>query len=86
MTPCDLLSVPDFTTIAGAGPAIIAGHEVCGVWPTACLEALDAFIATAPRLSLKAWIVASGATAIVPQREYFDLNTPEALARFRDRA
>ena len=82
MTPCDLLPVPRFAALGG-GPTVIEGHEICGIWPASCRAAFEAFIATAPKLSMQAWIAESGATRVEAAHDHFDLNTPEALADFR---
>lgn len=82
-TPCDLLPVPDFARlIACGGPAYLAGHNVCGIWPSDCLPALERFIAVASTLSMWAWIAETGAIAIASTVIHSDFNTPDALASF----
>jgi molybdenum cofactor guanylyltransferase len=64
---CDTPHLP-FALLAGLAArddaAFVAALPVIGIWPAALAEALEAFVATDPRRSIRGWAATCGAMAI----------------------
>jgi len=63
-----------------SAPSYLEGQPVIGLWPTDALEALQHFIATDPRRSVRGFGAQIGARAIRTERIAPNINTPADLA------
>ncbi|OYW88896.1 MAG: hypothetical protein B7Z20_01470 [Sphingobium sp. 32-64-5] len=78
---CDSVPVPDdLAALLTPGPAVIDGHWLLGLWPTALADDLDRWLADQPGRSLRGWMRQAHAHVVPLGREIFNINTPEALA------
>ncbi|MGF7149258.1 molybdopterin-guanine dinucleotide biosynthesis protein A [Sphingomonas zeicaulis] len=69
--PADLLTKP---------PCYLAAQPVIGLWPVSLAAALEAFLASDPRRSMRGFAAAVGAAAIDSDRRQPNINTPADLA------
>lgn len=69
--PADLLTSP---------PCYLEAQPVIGLWPVSLADALEQFIATDPRRSVRGFAAAVGAAAISSDRSPPNINTPADLA------
>lgn len=69
--PADLLTRP---------PCYLEAQPVIGLWPVSLAGALDLFLTTDPRRSVRGFAAAVGAVAIVSDRHQPNINTPADLA------
>lgn len=63
-----------------AGPAIVAGQRMVGLWPSSLASALDDYLASGQR-SVRGWVAASGAVAVHQLGPMYNINLPEDLAK-----
>ena len=71
---CDVLPVPTFGADQ-AGPCVVAGHYLFGLWPSSLSTKLDQHLTTQNDYSMRRWIGVSGATEIACDTPFHNLNT-----------
>ncbi|GLT02761.1 molybdenum cofactor guanylyltransferase [Sphingobium jiangsuense] len=77
---CDSLPLPDdLAERLSPGPAVIDGHWLMGLWPTALAGDLDRWLTDQPDRSIRAWMRQTHARAAPLGTPIFNINTPEAL-------
>nr|WP_317894277.1 molybdenum cofactor guanylyltransferase [uncultured Sphingomonas sp.] len=80
---CDTPRLPDDLVArlrAPGGASFLDAMPLIGWWPSALAPALDAFLATDPRRSLRGWGAAAGATVLSLSQPIPNINTPADLA------
>ncbi|WP_336966725.1 molybdenum cofactor guanylyltransferase [Sphingobium aquiterrae] len=75
LVPADILC----RLIAAEGPAFLDACPIIGYWPAALADALDHFLASDPRCSMKGWAASVGAQ-VLDSPPIANVNTPEDLA------
>jgi molybdenum cofactor guanylyltransferase len=80
--PCDLLPVPDFADLEGAGPRHFLGHYLAARWPAALAPELEGFLRAGNDRSVRGWIAACDSQPVVPRVPLANLNSKAALAAF----
>lgn len=79
---CDTLPVPaDLAARLAPGPAVVEDQRLIGLWPAGLAPRLAAWIEQAPSLSIRAWMDECGARAEPLAEQFFNINTPDDLAR-----
>ena len=77
---CDVPTLPDdLASLLAPGPACLDGQPLIGLWPATLAPELDAYLASTPDLSMRAWIRRCGAR-LVSGPELPNINTPDDLA------
>ncbi|MBX3593270.1 molybdenum cofactor guanylyltransferase [Sphingomonas sp.] len=80
--PVDCLTLPaPLVDRLSPGPACLTGQPVIGVWPAALADAIDAFVRTDPRRSMRGFATKVGARMIESDFVPPNINTPDDLAR-----
>lgn len=80
---CDLPDLPhDLAERLGAGPAVVAGQPLLGLWPAALLPTLDDHLRAGHR-SMRSWIEATPTREVAIGRPVTNINRPADLAAFR---
>lgn len=80
---CDVVPVAQFPMERPDDRAVyIDGHYLFGVWPVALAARLEQHLRNQDNLSMRGWIDATGAQAIISADIYHNLNTPLALAEY----
>ena len=74
----DCLDVP--ADLLVAAPCYLAAQPVIGLWPVSLAGALEDFLATDPRRSVRGFAASVGAAAIESDRPQPNINTPADLA------
>lgn len=78
---CDLPDLPlDLAARLGAGPAVVAGQPLLGLWPSELAKALLAHVAETADRSMRGWIAASGARSAALEGVIANINTVDDLA------
>jgi molybdenum cofactor guanylyltransferase len=79
---CDTIPVPlDLLRTLIPGPAVIEGQWLMGLWPVALAETLDAWLSDQPDRSMRAWMRHVDARSVEVAMSFFNINTPDDLAR-----
>ncbi len=79
---CDVLPVPsDLATRLSPGPAYVRDQWLFGLWPAALADQLEFFLTRTDDRSIRAWIRQCNAQAIAFDGAFFNVNTPEDMAR-----
>lgn len=73
---------PDLQALLAPAPAYLAVQPVIGLWPADAADALDRFIATDPRRSVRGFAAAIGARAVETDFTPANINTEDDLTRF----
>jgi molybdopterin-guanine dinucleotide biosynthesis protein A len=82
----DSLALPhDLPQWLTPAPAFVADQPVIGLWPASAADAVAAILAGDGRHSLRALAEAVGARAVVLEAPSVNINTPDDLARLRER-
>jgi molybdopterin-guanine dinucleotide biosynthesis protein A len=77
---CDLPDLPvDLAERLGAGPAVVKGQPLLGLWPAALGSTLVDWLTTAEDLSMRAWIDHIEARRVALERAPANINRPEDL-------
>ena len=78
---CDTLPLPpDLAARLAPGPAVVQGHWLLGLWPTALAGGLDRWLADQSDRSIRGWMRQSGARPVAIEHDFLNINTAEALA------
>ncbi len=81
---CDLPDLPkDLAVQLGAGPAVVAGQPLLGLWPAALADALLAYLAETDDRSMRGWIAAAGARRVAIEGAIANINTVGDLELLR---
>lgn len=84
---CDMMPVvlPPLPSLEGAAmdPAYIADHFLSAIWPTALASGLESHMTKTSDLSLRGWIKACDAQPVTSSAPFYNLNTPNDLARYQ---
>lgn len=78
LVPADLAN-----TIAGCGPAVVAGQPLFGYWPASLSAKLDDYLAVATSRAVGEWAVWAGARRIRYAGEIPNINTVDDLIALR---
>ncbi|MEO1968911.1 MAG: molybdenum cofactor guanylyltransferase [Sphingomonadaceae bacterium] len=82
--PVDALRLPDdLLQRLSPGPAFAAQQPVIGLWPVACLPALDALLASTAKHSLRAFAEAVDAREVALPGDPANINTQKDLAQLQ---
>ncbi|MCD2314669.1 molybdenum cofactor guanylyltransferase [Sphingomonas sp. IC-11] len=83
--PCDapLLPANLVESLAGEGPAYVAGLPVLGWWPVALADHIDAWLASGQPRAVRRWAAAAGARSVALGVVPANVNTQEDLAALR---
>jgi molybdenum cofactor guanylyltransferase len=79
---CDVLPVPDLRALAGPGAAVVEGQRLFGYWPVGLATRLAAHLADQDDLSIRQWIVVSGARRVACAGPFHNLNTRDDFALY----
>lgn len=78
---CDTLPVPaELRSILSPGPAVVDGHWLMSLWPSALAEDLDRWLAGQPDRSIRGWMRHVGAKAVSVETRFYNINMPKDLA------
>lgn len=78
---CDTLPVPShLADMLAPGPAVMDGHWLMGLWPSALAEDLDRWLADQPDRSIRGWMAHTHARAVPHGMLLLNINTQETLA------
>lgn len=78
---CDTLPVPArLGDMLAPGPAVMDGHWLMGLWPSALADDLDRWLADQPDRSIRGWMTQSHARAVPHGMLLLNINTQETLA------
>lgn len=82
---CDTLPVPlHLAEMLAPGPAVMDGHWLMGLWPSALADDLDRWLADQPDRSIRGWMAHTHARAVPHGMVLLNINTPETLAEAED--
>lgn len=80
---CDVVPVAKFPRHLYDGCAVyIDRHYLFGLWPVALAPVLEKHLHNQDCLSMRSWIAATGAQAIISTDVFHNLNTPLELAQY----
>jgi molybdenum cofactor guanylyltransferase len=68
-------------TLQGHSPAVLAGQQIVGLWPSALAQRLDDYLASASDFSIRAWVREGGARELPFGRMIANVNSPADLER-----
>lgn len=78
---CDTLPVPTgLAAMLAPGPAVMDGHWLMGLWPSALADDLDRWLSDQPDRSIRGWMGHTHARAVPHGMVLLNINTPETLA------
>jgi len=81
-TGCDMPSLPAelVEALIGEGPAIVAGQQLIGFWPSALADRLIDHLEHSPSRSIRAWMAVARPREVVPPGDTLpNINRPEDL-------
>lgn len=77
---CDTLPVPaDLRSILSPGPAVVDGHWLMGLWPSALGSDLDSWLADQPDRSIRGWMRQVEARTVSVETRFYNINMPQDL-------
>jgi molybdopterin-guanine dinucleotide biosynthesis protein A len=80
---CDLPDLPsDLAARLAAGPAVIAGQPLLGLWPAALAASLRHYLEQDGDRAMRSWIVHAGARRVQLDHDLANINSREDLATY----
>jgi molybdopterin-guanine dinucleotide biosynthesis protein A len=80
----DCLDLPeDLPALLSPAPSCLAQQPVIGLWPTSCVEVLEAILTGDGSRSMRRFAEAAGARLVETEWTAGNINTPADLERYR---
>ncbi|HEV2567102.1 molybdenum cofactor guanylyltransferase [Sphingomonas sp.] len=80
---CDVLPLPaDLADRLAAGPAVVEGQPLLGLWPTSLFERLLEHLTFSDDRSMRAWVERADARTVPFAAPIYNLNTPADLSYY----